>query len=233
VEKVQHLVDDVVTYAGTVHAANPDLPRFLFGHSMGGLVSLKVCVSQPNLFQYAIFSAPSTSRPPTVNPVLAALGGVVGKLGPRLRLTPLDKSTLCRNAASVQAYEADPMIWHQNIAVGFGADILATGAQLLSQANLSQFTIPSLFLSGSADTIVNPAGSLKFFQNCASPDKTYLSLDGWFHELLNEPEADQLMPFITDWIKERLALAPGAVLATNTQKIGSVNEGQLSFQLVP
>jgi alpha-beta hydrolase superfamily lysophospholipase len=232
VEKVQHLVDDVATYALTVHQQFPELPHVIFGHSMGGCISMTLCLQQPLLFDYAIFSAPTTIRPVTVNPVMRALGGVVAKVGPKLRLTPLDTATLCRDPAVVQAYKADPLVWHQNLPVGFGCNILDTGDQLIQDR--SRFSMPVLFVSGSADEIVNPAGSLKFFEGCSSQDKTYISLTGWYHELLNEPDGAQLMPFISDWLKERFVLAKGATLATNAHKTGTVGpDGVLIIQPTP
>lgn len=222
---MQHLVDDVISMAQTVHAAHPTLPRLLFGHSMGGCISLAVCIQQPTLFQYAVFSAPTTSRPPSVNAFLKAMGGIVAAVGPKLRLTSLDKATLSRNAARVQAYNDDPLVWHQSIAAGFGYDILVTGDKLIDDAH--RFTTPCMILSGTADRIVSTDGSLKFFQKCASADKTYVSLDGWYHELLAEPDGHQLFPLITTWYEDRAKLAEGAVIATNSHVSGGATIGEL------
>ena len=140
------MIDDVITMSKAIHAAHPTLPRLLFGHSMGGCISLAVCIQEPTLFQYAVFSAPTTSRPPSVNAFLKAMGGIVATVGPRLRLTSLDKATLSRNTARVQAYHADPLVWRQSIAAGFGYDILVVGDKLIEDAHL--FITPCMIMSG-------------------------------------------------------------------------------------
>jgi alpha-beta hydrolase superfamily lysophospholipase len=110
-------------------------------------------------------------------------------------------------------------VWHQNIAAGFGSDILSHGDKILDKAGT--FITPSLFLTGSGDQIVSVAGVLKFYQHCSSQDKTYITLDGWYHELLNEPLNLMLMPLITDWLKPRLALADGEIIQTNVHSIAT------------
>ena len=84
---------------------------------------------------------------------------------------------------------------------------------MLSKADT--FTTPALFLTGSADLIVSVNGVHKFFKECASQDKTYITLRGWYHELLNEPLNHLLMPVITDWLKQRIALKDEEVLQVN------------------
>lgn len=109
-------MDDVITYSRAVHSQYPNLRRILFGHSMGGCIALAVCIQQPDLFEYGIISAPTTARPPSVNAVLKALGGVVAKLGPKLRLTPLDISTLCRDPA-VGTFKALQLVYFHHSSV--------------------------------------------------------------------------------------------------------------------
>ena len=194
---------------------------------MGGCVSMTLCIQQPTLFDLGIFAAPTTSRPASVNPVVRAFGGLMAKVTPKTRLVPLNRETLCRDTAFVQSYNQDPYVWKQEMSVGFGVSILDTGDKLIEDR--SKFTMPVLFLSGTGDKMVNPEGSLKFFKGCSSTDKTYLSLAGWYHELLHEPEGAQLLPIISSWIKERL----NQTQASNTYKIGTVDsESKLQFVLV-
>lgn len=229
-EKVQHMIDDVVRAAREAHAKHEGLPRLLFGHSLGGCIALSVCIQQPDLFEYAVFSAPTTSKPPSVNAFLKAMGGMVASIGPKWRLTPLDKSTLSRNPQNLQAYFADPLIWTMNIAAGFGYDILSVGDHLIEKS--PQFTTPSLFLSGSADRVVSPDGSFKFFNTCSSQDKTYVNLEGWYHELLNEEDGHLLFPFIADWLHARLSLQPGSIRATNEYLSGGSTPGDLQLRRI-
>lgn len=97
VQAVQNLVDDVYTFSQVVHQKHAFIPRLLLGHSLGGLISLMLTIQHPDLFHYVILSAPVAGRPPNVSAMLHMAGSLVAKITPRLRLTPLDTSTLCRD----------------------------------------------------------------------------------------------------------------------------------------
>ncbi len=44
------MIADVTAVTDHAKAAYPDLPIFLFGHSMGGLIALNTAVSQPRTY---------------------------------------------------------------------------------------------------------------------------------------------------------------------------------------
>lgn len=122
-------------------------------------------------------------------------------------------------------YNSDPLIWHQNIAIGFASSLISTAEKLIEDSN--KFSSPLLLMQGDADRIVSPEGSLNFFKNCSSKDKSYLSLKGWFHDIINEPEKDQILTIITKWMEDRVNSSE--VINTNSLQFGTIIEGHLKF----
>lgn len=61
-------------------------------------------------------------------------------------------------------------------------------------AMLPQIQWPFLVLQGSADKLVNRNGAERLFTTAASADKSIKRYDGFYHELLNEPDEDAKVP---------------------------------------
>ena len=89
------------------------LPWFLFGHSMGGLVTLGyLCEFQSSassLPRGAIVSAPLLGLAMKVNPFKELLGRIMLRIAPTFAVDPkLPAEYLCRDAAVVEDYRSDP-----------------------------------------------------------------------------------------------------------------------------
>lgn len=102
------------------------------------------------------------------------------------------------------------------------------GADLISHAH--NYTTPLLIMQGTEDEVIGPEGTRIFFDHCSSADKTFLGFNGMYHEILNEPEKEQVWNLIVEWMKERLALKDGASMATNSAKTYNIVEGKLVDQ---
>jgi len=61
-----------------------------------------------------------------------------------------------------------------------------------------------LVLHGSADTVTDPVGSQKLYEEASSTDKTLKVYEGFFHDLLFEPERDDIAKDIIDWLCSRV-----------------------------
>ena len=66
-----------------------------------------------------------------------------------------------------------------------------------------RITVPVLIMHGSDDTLADPAGSVRFSSAVGSSDRTVSIWPGCYHELHNEPEADDVLTTIIDWIDAR------------------------------
>ena len=59
-------------------------------------------------------------------------------------------------------------------------------------------------MHGTADRIAAPAGSQSLYDGASSTDKTLKMYDGLFHELVNEPEKEQVLADMTAWMDARV-----------------------------
>ncbi len=73
--------DDVLTFTRLVAAQQPDVPLFLLGHSMGGLIVLNFGQHYPQAVNGVIATSPHLSDPP-VSPILITLSRALSNIWP-------------------------------------------------------------------------------------------------------------------------------------------------------
>src|SRR5687768_1078672 len=65
-------------------------------------------------------------------------------------------------------------------------------------------TFPFLVIQGTEDKLVDPRGAEMLVEKAAATDKMLKMYKGGYHEMLNEPEKDQVTQHIIEWMNERL-----------------------------
>jgi alpha-beta hydrolase superfamily lysophospholipase len=192
-----------------VQRSHPQRPRFLFGHSMGGLVAaLWAITRQPDL-RGLILSGPLLSVPHEVYPVLRRLAGPVGRVLPRLRVGRIDFRNLSRSPDVVAQFLTDPLVFHGRFPVRTGSEILR--AIRTASDQFAAIRLPLLILHGTADRLCDAAGSRALYTRSDSRDKTLRLYDGLYHEVLREPERELVLADLLGWLETRLAPKPAAL----------------------
>jgi alpha-beta hydrolase superfamily lysophospholipase len=62
---------------------------------------------------------------------------------------------------------------------------------------------PLLIMHGTEDALTRPEGSEALYRRASSTDKTLKLYPGLFHEILNEPEKDEVLADIVTWLDAR------------------------------
>jgi alpha-beta hydrolase superfamily lysophospholipase len=177
-------------------------PLFLFGHSMGGtIVTLYTITRKPDL-QGLIISAGSLKPGAGVTPSKVRKAKLLSKLLPRLRTLNLQDDLFSRDPAVVARMRTDPMIDDRPGPARTAAELIKARETL--QPEEGSVTAPLLVLHGSADKVTNPDGSREFVARAASADKTLKIYEGFYHDLLHEPDHSQVLGDIVGWVASRL-----------------------------
>ena len=184
---------DTVISAVDVHG-----PRFLLGHSMGGAIALSYALDHQARLAGLILSGPALVPGKDLPPILVKLAPVLGRLAPWLPATALPASGVSRDPAVVAAYEADPLVWHGGIRAGLGGALIREMKTFPDR--LGALKLPVLILHGGADVLANPDGSRMAARLAGSDDVTSTIYPGMFHEIFNEPEQDEILEAVTDWV---------------------------------
>lgn len=107
-----------------------------------------------------------------------------------------------RDPEALVAKYSDPLVYTGSIRVRTGYEILRISTYL--QKNLNKLNVPFFVLHGTADTVTDPEGSRKLYEEASSMDKTIKLLDGFLHDLLFEPERDDIVNEIIEWFNHRM-----------------------------
>jgi len=185
------------------------LPHFLYGHSMGGNLVLNYLLRNRPPLAGAIVTSPWLRLAFTPPKIQLALVKLVNRLWPSLSIrSKLDTTAISRDRLVVEAYQTDPLI-HDRISVRQLRQIAQAGQWALAHAH--EFWLPLLLLHGSADRITSPAATRQFASRV--PAHCTLKLwEGLYHEPHNEPEKQEVINFIIEWIKTVTKQKAGAAL---------------------
>jgi lysophospholipase len=192
-------VDAVRRHARSRHAR---IPLYVLGHSMGGLVSLSYLLEYPGAFAGGIISSPALAPHPDALPPRHVLwiARLLSWLRPWTMFpSEVDPEDVSRDPAVVRAYAEDPLISRTVSARWF---ITVTRAMKMAHKNASQLAEPVLLMQSGADRLVDPAAPERWARLTPPKRVEYVAWEGLFHEMLNEPEKDQVRARITQWLTQ-------------------------------
>lgn len=177
------------------------LPRFLIGHSMGGLLSLAWAQTRGPVVQGLILSAPWIATAVPV-PWWKTLAGRVGaRLYPSLAMpTGTTAEQLTTDPDMIAAIEADPLV-HSKLSPRLFFDIEAWQRRVRERADT--VNIPCLVLVPEADTLADPEATLSLVNQLAEERTTVIGFSGFRHELFNERDRVRAISLVREWIVER------------------------------
>ena len=178
-------------------------PTFLLGHSMGGAIALKYALDHPEVLDGLILSGPALVPGADLPPILVKLAPVLGRLVPWLPSTQLSASAVSRDPNVVDAYEADPLVWHGKVPAGLGGTLIQTMGTFPER--LPSLTMPTLAMHGGADVLADPEGTRMLGRLAGGDDVTVKIFDGLFHEIFNEPEQDEVLTMVVEWLNGHTA----------------------------
>lgn len=195
-------VDDLLLYA---EKAYPGKPLILYGHSMGGNITLdyRKRGEHNQLPAGYIVSAPWVQLVRPVTGPLYRTVKTLAKLAPSLTISSGVSSDDLGNPEKVGDYERDPLV-HKKISMLCAADGFDTGSAMAEgrlEDNGGAAGIPLLLMHGSDDKICSTEGSRKV---AAIEPCEYVEWPGLYHEIHNggtESTGDEVIEKIIQWIQ--------------------------------
>ena len=113
----------------------------------------------------------------------------------------MGSSSVSRDPEAVAQFKSDPLVFHDRFPVRTGAEILNAARSI--QEEILQVRLPLLILHGTGDRVASAEGSRKLHLRAASHDKTLHLYEGLYHELLSEPEREQVVDDLVRWLNSR------------------------------
>ena len=197
-------LQDIHQFIGFQKQKFPDIPIFLYGHSLGGLFALAYTIQYSDGIKGVIVTGVALHSPLLDQKVKVVMAKVLGSLFPSMIIpTGLDPATISRDHSVVQKYVNDPLV-HGKTSLGLGKTTL--DAVNLCFTRATKFSLPLLLMHGKKDTLVYPSGSEEFARLAGETNKdvTLKLWDGLYHELHNEPEQAEVLKVMIEWLDKHL-----------------------------
>ncbi len=196
------LLDDIARLLDEAANRYPDLPRFLYGHSLGGNLVINYALRRRPQLAGVIATGPffrAAFEPPAWKLTLAR---IMYNLWPTLSLSnELDRQALSRDPEVVRDYDEDPLV-HDRLTPRLTMDMFQAGLWALEHA--SELSLPLLLMHGSADRLCSVQASREFAARAG--DRCTLKIwDGFYHEIHNEPEQEQVFEYLLEWLNSRVS----------------------------
>jgi alpha-beta hydrolase superfamily lysophospholipase len=177
-------------------------PLFLFGHSLGGLVTASSVARDPGGVSGVVLSSAALQFEASRG--LLAFAKAAAFFAPTVRAPhkAAGLDLLYRGAERDELLAGDPLFYRGRVPML----VAATGGNI-ARDNWDLYPgwkVPVLLVHGTADTWTDPRGSRRLFEAVASDDKTLHLVEGGYHELLNDTERDETLRVILTWLERRL-----------------------------
>jgi alpha-beta hydrolase superfamily lysophospholipase len=194
------VLNDIHNFVNFQRQNHPPLPLFLYGHSLGGLLTLTYALQHPEGLQGVIVTGAGLRSALQEQKAKIAMVKLLGSLIPTMIIkSELEVAGLSHDQTVVQAYISDPLV-HDKVSLGLGKTGLT--AIELCFARASQFKPPLLIMHGKADRITYPSGSEDFAKLASQTNKdvTLKIWDGLYHEIHNEPQQAEVFQVMIEWL---------------------------------
>ncbi len=197
-EGLNSMMDDVDLLLKLAGEKYPDLPIFLYGHSMGGNIVLNDVLRRKPAITGLIATGPWIRLPKHPSKLLVVFAQVMNFVWHDLtQNNGLDTNGLSNDPAVIEAYLDDPMV-HNQISVKTGYELLG-GAKFLDEFT-GAMPCPTLLMHGGNDPITSPKGTSDFAKRTKG-DLTWKEWPGLKHEIHNEPQQAEVLAFLVEWME--------------------------------
>lgn len=168
-----------------------ELPLVLFGHSMGGLITIKTLVNHgPGGVAGVVLSSPALGLSLTVPRIKEKAAQILAEWLPKVTLyNEIKYEDLHRDPELIKEYRNDPLR-HDKISPQVFLGMQAAFAEALQHAD--ELHLPLLVQLAGKEKVVSTLASQKFFDLVGSKKKEIYVYDDCFHEIYNDLERDRV-----------------------------------------
>ncbi len=202
---------DIKQAAESIRAANPGVPLYILGESMGGAIALRAASMYPDLIDGLISSVPAGERfnqgKTSMKVFLNLLSGFnLANVGGDL----VNQAT--QNSKLKDKWQQDPLarlnLTPQEL-IQF-QDFMNSNHDAAKKLN----DMPVLFVQGNGDQLVKPEGTWELFNSVAAKDKSFFAVPGE-HLIFEEAQTqdagprDQNFRVISSWLTTKVGRRQG------------------------
>lgn len=204
IQQLDHLVTDFTSLCDTSREEcfkeYGQTPMFIGGHSLGGLVASRACLVHQSQWNGLLLSSPLLDVEWTMTlRIQAAFSSMLAATVPKLRMVPkVVAAHMNRDPEKVKEYENDDLVYHSNLPVRSGSEMLKGFKSF--EKEKKEFVLPIYAHHGTADKVTSFQATKAFVDGSSSTDTTFIPVEGGYHEVLFEDCGDDVLRGMIDWM---------------------------------
>ena len=194
-------LDDIDVFLTDTKQRLNDVPMFLYGHSMGGNLTLNYVIRRkPTILRGLVVTGPWIRLAFEPKPIMITMGKIMRSILPTFTQdSGLNADHVSRDKEVVEAYKDDPLV-HSKITASAGMSMTDSAAFLNTYSGA--MPIPTFILHGTDDKLIAQAASEEFAQRVTNVD--YKKWVGLYHEIHNDPEKLEVLNDVLVWLDSKL-----------------------------
>lgn len=202
IESFQDFIDDANEFVDFIKKENKNIPIFMLGHSMGGLITALYGIKYPQSLKGQIFSGAALGYLPSVEGFKKYPFLILNTFLKKVKIKNPINHSLCSIKEVFNAYVNDDLVLKE-ATIKFYVEFLIKGVRDLN-IGINDYNYPCLLTHGESDRVVPKIHSQNFYENIASTDKEIKIYDKLYHEILNEREKDHIINDMVQWMEGRI-----------------------------
>lgn len=209
VSRFDDFADDMMSlyqeFESRVSQVQPNPQIHLLGHSLGGLIVLRMLLAHKNLNpQSVILSAPLLKLRAKVPLAKQLAGYALSRVWGSLQMdAPVDEAILSRDPEVGKAYVEDELV-HIKGTPRFFTELQTTLADTLERS--SELQRPMMVIAPLQDELVDSDQTLRFFDSLSMEDRSLRTYEGFYHESFNEIGKERVFGDLKQWILKQDSL---------------------------
>lgn len=199
IKKWEEYREDLHAFRLIVDGEHKDLPLFMIGHSLGGMIGLEYTLHYGDGLAGLVTIAPAVAFNPSFFEKI--LINVVSVIKPDHVVENSDNYLqLTADSERIQKLQKD-QLRHNKVTPGLGRSMMKTVTKLNRMA--SQIDVPFLMQFGDKDNIISPKSMKEFFEKVGSKDKKMVIYPNMRHRPFDDVERDQFQKDLLEWLSSK------------------------------
>ncbi len=204
IKSYEQLLKDVEHLMGKANETWPQIPKIIYGHSMGGNIALNYLLQKPRELIGGIISSPWLKLKHEPNAISKLLIKLLGSICPDTTIrSGINANHISTQKHQVEAYRGDPLN-HGRISFRLLREITKQG--LWAIKSIKELQTPVLLIHGSHDPITSCEASRQLAR-LNTQQISYQEMSDVYHEVHNDTQREQLAKLCSKWIDQLLSAA--------------------------
>ncbi|WP_066057538.1 alpha/beta hydrolase [Robertmurraya korlensis] len=180
-----------------------DLPVFLIGHSMGGLITIRLLQKERLNVAGVILSSPCLGLVNKPSPILHAATIILNKVFPALRVSSGISLDMVTRNEDVRELDRKDTLYVKKVSVRWYRELEEAMKNAFAMIKRTQDT-PLLVVQGGDDRVVDKEKVRNWFNSVPLSEKRFKEWPKCYHEVFNEPEREEVFLYVQDFVEGQL-----------------------------